>query len=196
MSGHTCHYCKTAPCPPKHLCCAPCWALVPAALGRQLYLAFDPKQCSGRGPRPLPTGRWFITADTCLLAIAERKGARGSVQDPFQFDVAAISKLTRAANYAAHSIDDLSLVPTAYHDEEPLIPSRFIAARLVALEGMALESGLRLVPEYLRVARELSPWPVDLESAGLLPRQYVCPSTRTRLWDLVDVGEAPAQEPT
>lgn len=150
MSAHVCHYCKTAPCPPKHLCCAHCWSFVPARLSKMLYAAFDPAQCSGRGPRPLPTGEWMLCADACLIKIGLGKGLRD--QGPARFDLLAVNKLTRAGNYAVAASDDMT--------------SDDVTAYLDKLADTGNSQEWRAV-----FARAISygPWPVDLRERGLIP---------------------------
>ena len=149
MPRHTCHYCKTAPCPPKHLCCGGCWSYVPRALGSKLYAAFNPAQCSGKGERPLPTGEWMIVADACLIEIGVRKGVRASAGAQ-RFDLAAVAKLTRAANYAVAASDDMT------SDSVRAYMSGLIARGSAELDAL------------LARAMTYGPWPVDLRERGLL----------------------------
>lgn len=146
---HFCHYCKTAPCPPRYLCCGGCWSYVPRPLGAKLYAAFDPAQCSGKGKRPLPTGEWMIAADACLIEIGVGQGLRASAGDQ-RFDFAAVAKLTRAANYALAASAPMT--------------SEGVRAYMNGLIGC----GSAELDALLARAVTYGPWPVDLRERGLL----------------------------
>ena len=99
MSRHTCHApgCD-APCPPRHLMCGACWALVPRDVQAEVY-----RTVRLRGSRVDATwAPWWRAQSGARAAVALHRGA-----DPERVEAVWAKDLAFADRLEAMEVDDV-----------------------------------------------------------------------------------------
>lgn len=70
MAKHLCHALCGRRCPPRHLMCRRCWALVPRTIQLQVWRHYQPGQETGRAQ---PTAAWVAAAAAAKAAVLQAR---------------------------------------------------------------------------------------------------------------------------